>query len=136
MVANIQNIINVASIFIIIFRNYEIKIIKYRNCYSFLIYLQKKNNMKLRIKEIAKEKGILLSEIAEKAEMSTSTISNIIAGNNSPSLDTLERIARVLRVPTTSLIADSITGYIIIDDEVHVITCAEDLKEVYEKVNK
>lgn len=92
--------------------------------------------MKLRIKEIAKAKGILLSEIAEKAEMSTSTISNIIAGNNSPSLDTLERIARVLRVPTTSLIADSITGYIIIDDEVHVITCAEDLKEVYEKVNK
>lgn len=92
--------------------------------------------MKLRIKEIAKKKGISLSELSEKCGMAQSTISNIVTGKSSPALETLERIAIALGVSTVSLISDQITGYIMIEDEVHVITCVKDLEKVYKKLSE
>lgn len=61
----------------------------------------------LRIKEICKEKGVAINELADKVEMSRVSISNMIAGRQSPPLSTLEKIADVLNVEVADLFASS-----------------------------
>lgn len=56
-----------------------------------------------RIKEILKEKGITQIELAERLNVSRSSIVKTIAGN--PSEETLERIAAALDVPMWQLFA-------------------------------
>lgn len=63
----------------------------------------------LRIKEICKEKGIAINELADRVEMSRVSISNMIAGRQSPPLSTLEKIADVLNVEVADLFASSKT---------------------------
>lgn len=52
----------------------------------------------LRIKEICKEKGMTLNQLAEKIGVYQPTISGFISGKIKPSLDTLEKIAYSLGV--------------------------------------
>lgn len=59
--------------------------------------------MKLLIKEIAKQRGITLNEIAERVGIAQPSISRIINGVFNPKLDTLERIADVLQVNISDL---------------------------------
>lgn len=58
----------------------------------------------LRIKEVCKEKGVSINELAEKVGMSRVSISNMIAGRQSPPVDTLEKIAEALCVETWVLL--------------------------------
>ena len=81
-------------------------------------------------------KGLSIVEVASRSGIATSTLSNIINEKSSPSLDTLDKIASAIGVSACSLIVERINGYIFIDDEIHVITCAEDVKDVYEKVKE
>ena len=55
----------------------------------------------LRIKEVIKEKGLTVKEVAEKLGMSSPSLSDAINGN--PTADKLERIANALEVPITEL---------------------------------
>ena len=55
----------------------------------------------LRIKEVIKEKGLTVKEVAEKLGMSSPSLSDAINGN--PTADKLERIAQSLDVPITEL---------------------------------
>lgn len=57
--------------------------------------------MNLRIKEICKEKGVTIGEVAEKMQVARESLSRAINGN--PTLDTLEKIATALGVPVPSL---------------------------------
>lgn len=57
--------------------------------------------MALRIKEVIKEKGLSVQEIAEKMGISRVGLSQHINGN--PSVEVLERIASALCVPVTEL---------------------------------
>lgn len=67
----------------------------------------------LRIKEIAKHKGLTLMEVAQKMGISKVSLSNSINGN--PTLETLLKIANVLDVDVRELITptknDNITLY-------------------------
>lgn len=67
------------------------------------IFAYKLKNMELLIKDIAKEKGITLNEIAEKVGITQPSISRIVNGRMNPTLDTLEKIADSLGVGITEL---------------------------------
>ncbi|MBQ8069746.1 MAG: helix-turn-helix transcriptional regulator [Bacteroidales bacterium] len=57
----------------------------------------------LRIKELCKEKGITLNELAAKVGISQPSISLISNGKQKPTFDTLERIAAALDVCMSEL---------------------------------
>ena len=57
--------------------------------------------MSLRVKEICKEKGLSVGELADKLGIKRESLSRAI--NGKPNLDTLERIALALGVPITDL---------------------------------
>lgn len=57
--------------------------------------------MALRIKEVIKEKGLSVQDLAEKMGISRVGLSQHINGN--PSVEVLDRIASALGVPVTEL---------------------------------
>lgn len=57
--------------------------------------------MDLRIKEIIKEKGLTIQEVADKIGVNRVTLSNSINGN--PTVETLNKIAGVIGCPVTEL---------------------------------
>lgn len=60
--------------------------------------------IKIRLKEVLKEKNISMSQLSHKSFVSFSTISRIINDKNySPTLNTLERIAKALKVEISDL---------------------------------
>lgn len=61
--------------------------------------------MNLRVKEICKEKGTTIQELADSMDMKRESLSRAINGN--PTLETLYRIADALNVPITELFEPS-----------------------------
>ena len=57
--------------------------------------------MDLRIKEVIKEKGMTITELADKMGINRVNLSNMINGN--PTVETLTKIASALNVPVTEL---------------------------------
>lgn len=57
--------------------------------------------MNLRVKEICKEKGSTIQELADNMEMKRESLSRAINGN--PTLETLEKIATALGVNISEL---------------------------------
>ena len=62
--------------------------------------------MRLRIKEICKEKGMQMDLLAKAIDVHRVSISLINSGKINPSLKTLQEIAKVLDVPITELFED------------------------------
>ncbi len=62
--------------------------------------------MRLRIKEICKEKGMQMDLLAKAIDVHRVSISLISSGKMNPSLKTLQEIAKVLDVPITELFED------------------------------
>ncbi len=63
--------------------------------------------MRLRVKELAKQKGISMGKLSRMADISYRTVQRIYNDPSySPTLPTLEKIAHVLEVPTSELIED------------------------------
>lgn len=62
-------------------------------------------DIKLRIKDILKEKGISSKELAESLGKAPQYISNIINGGKGASLSTLSEIADILNVNMSELFA-------------------------------
>jgi transcriptional regulator with XRE-family HTH domain len=58
-------------------------------------------NMNIRVKDICKEKGITITQLAEKLNIKQESLSRAINGN--PTFETLQRIATALNVPFTDL---------------------------------
>lgn len=56
---------------------------------------------KLRVKKLAKEKGLTLKDLAERLKINRVTLSNMINGN--PTLESLQKIAYALDVPVYKL---------------------------------
>lgn len=89
--------------------------------------------MKYRIKEICKEKGIYLEELASLIGTSQASISRIITGKGNPTIDTLERIAKALNVSVNDLMGDTsekIAGYVEYQGNIYRINTFEDLEKV------
>lgn len=61
--------------------------------------------MNLRVKEICKEKGTTIQELADSMDMKRESLSRSINGN--PTLETLYRIADALNIPITELFEPS-----------------------------
>ena len=59
--------------------------------------------MKFVIKEIAKKKGVSMLELANRIGITPPSMSNIVNGKLTPSLETLEKIADALDVPIGEL---------------------------------
>ena len=59
--------------------------------------------MKLRIKDILKDKKITVVALAKRIGITQPNTSNIVNGKTTPSLETLENIAIALDVPITEL---------------------------------
>lgn len=57
----------------------------------------------LRIKELCKERGITLNQLAERIGVSQPSISGIATGKQKPSFDTLDRLADALGVSVAEL---------------------------------
>ena len=67
--------------------------------------------MKLSVKEVCKEKGLTIQDLADKMEMKRESLSRAINGN--PTLETLEKIASALGVDVPELFTSSSYGGII-----------------------
>ena len=91
---------------------------------------------KLRVKEIAKQKGLTLAKVAEMLEIHPVNLSTTLNGN--PTLCTLSRIAEVLQVEVTDLIESeskpTICGFVKVNGEVLEITSVTDLESLLEKM--
>lgn len=57
--------------------------------------------MELRIKEVIKEQGLTITELAEQMGINRVNLSNMVNGN--PTVETLNKIADALGVPITEL---------------------------------
>lgn len=82
----------------------------------------------MRIKEVCKEKGITVSQLAEKMGIKQESLSRAINGN--PTLETLEKIAFALGVDVPELFTSSsggIIGVIRIKDTNYNINSVSDL---------
>ena len=91
--------------------------------------------MELRIKELIKEKGTTIQNIADLIGVNRVTLSNSINGN--PTLETLEKIANALDVPVTERFArssDEVVGAVRIGKDTHVINSKEDIKKLAENL--
>lgn len=60
-------------------------------------------NLGKSIKHFRKSRGITQEELCSKAEISTTFLSQIENGKNNPSVETMEKIADILRVPVPVL---------------------------------
>ena len=76
-----------------------------------------KTKTMLRLKEMLKNRKLSAKELSDLCNISENSISKIITGKTSPSLDTLERIALALSVPVSELFAEPST------DTVHCPKC-------------
>jgi len=68
--------------------------------------------MELRIKEVLKKKVLTSVWLASQIGVTQPSMSNIVNGKITPSLDTLERIATALNVPITDLFEQPATDII------------------------
>lgn len=92
--------------------------------------------MELRIKELIKEKGSTIQEIADLIGVNRVTLSNSINGN--PTKDTLEKIANALEVKITDLFEDSsgTIGVIRHNGKSYEINSIQDIERVLEEIKK
>ena len=91
--------------------------------------------MELRIKELIKEKGTTIQNIADLIGVNRVTLSKSINGN--PTLETLEKIANALGVPVAELFdksSDEVVGAVRIGKDTHVINSKEDIRKLAENL--
>lgn len=95
--------------------------------------------MELRIKEICKEKGIAMGELASKLGINQISLSQCLSGN--PSLKRLQEIASILQVSVSDLFekesvsCPQIRGCIFLDNEPTIIQSKKDLERMIQKLN-
>ena len=92
--------------------------------------------MDLRVKEVCKEKGVTLAEVASKIGVAQASLSKMLGGN--PTIGTLEKIADALGVLVTELFekpnASNVIGFVKVGDTVHEVKSAEDVKNFVGKL--
>ena len=91
--------------------------------------------MKLRIKEVIKEKGTTMSEVAEKIGTKQAALSRAISEDGNPTLSLLKRTADALGVSITDLFEnDGITGFIKVKDHTYEINSIQDIENMLERI--
>lgn len=92
--------------------------------------------MELRIKEVTKQKGLQLKDVAEKMGIARESLTRTINGN--PTVDTLAKIAEALEVDIIELFPqpnqDHVTGYLEYQGEVIKINSNDDLLRLVDRI--
>lgn len=92
--------------------------------------------MDLRIKDICREQGIMLKDLAKQLGLTEVGLSKSINGN--PTIGRLEEIANALGVPVTDLFVKpsdgKIVGFVKVGDTIHEVKSAEDVKNLAGKL--
>lgn len=91
--------------------------------------------MTLRVKEICKEKGLTMKELAERIGILPITLTQSLNGN--PTLSRLTEVAMILDVDVADLFREpkpknDVHGCIYINGEPNLIRNVDDLKNLYE----
>ena len=88
--------------------------------------------MKLRVKEICRDKGIMMKDLAEKINITEVGLSKSLNGN--PTIGRLKEIADALEVEIIELFAPNqpIRGIIVLDGATYQIETFEQLERFYE----
>lgn len=97
---------------------------------------------RFRIKEIIKEKGMTMQQLAERLGIHRTNLSTSLSGN--PTLSRLEDIAIILDVKVTDLFKEveagvrqkKLNGFVEFDGEIFRINAVEDLVELLNKVKE
>ena len=96
---------------------------------------------RFRIKEIIKEKGMTMQQLAERLGIHRTNLSTSLSGN--PTLSRLEDIAIILDVKLTDLFKEDegvkekkMMGFVEFDGEIFRINAVEDLVELLKKVKE
>lgn len=89
--------------------------------------------MKLRIKEIIKEKGTTMSEVAERIGTKQAALSRAVSEDGNPTLSLLTRTADALGVDITELFSPKqpIIGVIIFNGATYRIENFDQLERLY-----
>ena len=90
----------------------------------------------LRVKNICKQQGITLKELAERMEVSPEAVTRTLSESGNPTLSTLVNIAKALNVQVYELFDDFnadllVRGYLEVGDKIHRINNFNDLQAVY-----
>lgn len=91
--------------------------------------------MDLRIKDICREQGIMLKDLAKQLGLTEVGLSKSINGN--PTIGRLEEITNALGVPVTELFdksSDEVVGAVRIGKDTHVINSKDDIKKLADKL--
>lgn len=92
--------------------------------------------MNLRIKEVIKEKGMTITELADKMGINRVNLSNMVNGN--PTVETLNKIATALNVPITELFSagtnEELTALIQHKEDYYKATTIAELESIVEKI--
>jgi transcriptional regulator with XRE-family HTH domain len=96
---------------------------------------------RFKIKEILKEKGMTMQQLAERLGIHRTNLSTSLSGN--PTLSRLEEIAIILDVKVTDLFKEDegvkekkLNGFVEFDDKIYKINAVEDLEELLNKVKE
>lgn len=91
--------------------------------------------MKLKIKEIIKEKGTTMSEVAEKIGTKQAALSRAISDDGNPTLSLLTRTADALGVPITELFEnDGIVGFVKVKGNTYEINSIADIEKLLQEI--
>jgi transcriptional regulator with XRE-family HTH domain len=83
--------------------------------------------MTLRIKEVIKEKGLTVKEVADRLGMSSPSLSDAINGN--PTAEKIERIAEAIGVPASELFEPrELIGVVSFHGNAYIISTIEDVE--------
>lgn len=91
--------------------------------------------MKLRLREVLKERSLTLKAFSELSGISQPNLSNYINGNISPTLEMLSRISKVLNISVSSLIEEDqeISIYVKFQDNMYQISKDDIINLLIEK---
>ncbi len=95
--------------------------------------------MELKVKEIAKQKGKQLKEIAKEMGITPESLTRTIHGN--PQLDTLVKLANALNVEVVELFhrkeeKNNVSGYIEYNNKITKVSSLNDLKDFISQIEK
>ena len=87
--------------------------------------------MKLRIKELCKEKSLTIGDLSDKMQIARESLSRTINGN--PTLETLEKIATALNVPISNLFESEreLYGLVTFKGKIYKVDSLEALQSLY-----
>lgn len=105
--------------------------------YICTIKLIKSYMATLRIKQLCKEKGMTMQELAARIGISLNSISGLATGKQKPSFDTLEKLSQALNVEVGELFApkNDFIAFVRSEGKTHTITSKEELKEFADSIN-